>query len=76
MKITQNERILDYLETHETITPMEALYECGVMRLASRIADLKTKGYAIQKETIEVATRYGKTHVARYRLIRGASDGR
>ena len=38
---SQNERILDYMRTHGGITQMEAIKSIGVMRLASRISDLR-----------------------------------
>ena len=42
--LTQNQRILDYLDSHGSITQLEALNELGIMRLASRISDLRKRG--------------------------------
>lgn len=68
-KPTQNERILDYMERFGSITQIEALNELGVMRLASRISDLRKHGYHIHSENITVKNRYGeKCCVKRYRL--------
>lgn len=68
-KPTQNERILNYIDEFGSITQIEALRDIGVMRLASRISDLKRKGYNVisKKETIK--NRYGEvTHIKRYSL--------
>lgn len=66
---TQNERILRYLETHGSITQLEALAELGVMRLASRISDLKRQGYEIDGKMAKVQNRYGEIcRVKQYRL--------
>ena len=68
-KPTQNERILDYIAEHGSITQLEASTELGVMRLASRISDLKRKGYNIISKTETVKNRYGeKCSIKRYSL--------
>lgn len=67
--MTQCERLLDYLNTHDSITQMEALNELGIFRLASRISDLKRQGYIIDRKMIVVQNRYGESCcVAEYRL--------
>ena len=67
-KKTQKDQILEHLETKGSITPLEAQFLYGCMRLGARIWDLKHDGHAIITETVEVTTRTGKAHVARYRL--------
>ena len=68
---SQNERVLKYLQTHKRgITQYQALDKLGVMRLASRISDLREMGYPILKTTIEVKNRYDEVcRVAQYRLV-------
>ena len=67
MKITQCEMIEDYLDEWGSITPLEAMRDLGIMRLASRIADMKKSGLKIKSEMVSVATRNGgRTHIARY----------
>ena len=69
-KLTQNQRILDYISEFGSITQLEALRDLGVMRLASRISDLKRQGYNITSSIDVVKNRYGeKCRVKRYRLI-------
>jgi hypothetical protein len=66
-KPTQNERILDYIDQFGSITQLEALRDLGVMRLASRISDLRRLGFPIKSEIITVENRYGeKCRVKRY----------
>lgn len=73
---TQNQRILAYLDAHESITQIEALNALGIMRLASRISDLRKKGCPITSELVEVRNRYGETcRVKRYSMQRERVDG-
>ena len=69
MKITQCERILRHLKDYGSITSLEAVNEYGIMRLASRINDLRAQGIAISSEVATGKNRYGETtHYAVYRL--------
>ena len=68
-KLTQCERILRHLEDYGSITSMEAVNEYGIMRLASRINDLKSQGIAIASERATGKNRYGEsTSYSVYRL--------
>lgn len=51
---TQCDMILDYLKDFGEITQLDALKDLGIMRLASRVSELKRKGYAI-KTTMRTA---------------------
>ena len=42
---TQTQRIIDYIAEFGSITQLDALRDLGIMRLASRISDLKRQGY-------------------------------
>lgn len=69
MKTTQKQRVLRHLQTFGTITPLEALKEYGIMRLASRISDLKKEGYHISKSLKKHVNQFGEaTHYASYTL--------
>lgn len=73
---TQCERVLAYMEQYGSITQLEALKELGVMRLASRISNLKKDGYPIVSEMVTVENRYNeKCRVKRYMLSGGESNG-
>lgn len=66
-KETQAQRVLDYIREFGSITQLEALKELGVMRLASRISDLKRQGYIIESKPEAVLNRYGeKCYIKRY----------
>ena len=69
MRTSQCEKILDYMQKHGGITQLDAFLDIGCWRLASRISDLKKRGYAINREMIKVQNRYGESiPVARYSL--------
>ena len=73
-KPTQNERIMEYIKEFGSITQFEAFRDLGVMRLASRISDLRRNGIPIVSSTEEVKNRYGeKCHIKRYSLEAGDS---
>ena len=66
---TQNQRVLDYMQKHGSITQIEALRDICVMRLASRVSDLRRLGYDIASRTENVKNRYGeKFRIKRYSL--------
>lgn len=58
--------LLTYLERHGSVTPLEALSELGIYRLAARVSDLKAAGYGV---TSELVTFEGQ-RFAVYRLAR------
>ena len=67
--LTQCDRILRHFKDYGSITSLEAMQEYGIMRLASRISDLKRLGYVISVTTENGKNRYGeKTSYARYSL--------
>ena len=69
VKLTQCDRILRHMRDHGSISSLEAMNEYGIMRLASRINDLKAQGFAIVSEFSTGKNRYGEdTHFAVYRL--------
>ena len=67
--MTQTETILKHLRTHEGITALEAFEHYGIMRLASRICDIRKMGYHVICIRKKVPTRYGHAMVAFYKLI-------
>ena len=70
MKETQCDRILRHMRDYGTISSLEAITEYGILRLASRISDLKKRGYNIVSTTGTAMNRYGEeTHFSVYKLI-------
>ena len=74
MKITQCDRILRHLRDHGSISSLEAISEYGILRLASRINDLKRRGYKFRSETRKGRNRYGEA--TRYKVYRLIEDNR
>ena len=67
--MTQNDRLLSYLQSGHSITPKEADELFGCMRLGARIYDLKQRGYPIISERVDGVNKFGdKCHWARYRM--------
>lgn len=77
-KPTQAQRVLGYMENNGSITQMEAWKEIGVMRLASRISELRKNGWKITSKMVKVKNRYGETcNVKRYFIVEdGVDNGR
>lgn len=74
-KPTQAQRVLDYIREFGSITQLEALQYIGVMRLASRVSELKKAGHKIIGKTVAVTNRWEETcHVKQYSLEEGANN--
>ena len=71
MNATQCERIVQYMNDFGCITQLDALSDLGVMRLASRISNLRKSGVPIKKEMVSAKNRYGETvHFDRYQIVK------
>ncbi len=57
---TQCTDVLESLHTRGYIDPLIALQTYGIMRLASRILELKKRGYNIHSEMVPFKTQYGR----------------
>lgn len=67
--MTQNQKILQHLKLHGSITPVEALRDYGCMRLAARIANLRQSGHKIAAELVTGINREGgQVRFTRYTL--------
>lgn len=58
--MTQGQRIIQYLEEKESITPMEAFSDLGITKLSTRIGELKQSGYVIGDAFIDCKNRFGE----------------
>ena len=56
----QVQRLLNYMMSHRSVTQLEALRELGIMRLASRISEIRKLGYPVIKTMVEVTNQYGE----------------
>ena len=66
---THKEQILKYLTNHVSITPWIAIEKFGCTKLATRIGELISLGYEIEKGWLEGKNRNGhKVKVRKYWL--------
>lgn len=66
--MTQQERILDYIDRHGSITPMDAFLDLGITKLATRVSELIRGGVRIEKTQKSGKNRFGETvHFMEYR---------
>ena len=66
MKLSQNARLLAYLESHDGITQLEAFTELKICRLSERIREIERE-YIISHDPEKTS---GGARVVRYRLER------
>jgi len=67
--MTQCEKIVEYMKTHGSITARQA-YHLGIMRLASRISELRAAGMRIKTEDVKVKNRDGSfSYIAKYSFM-------
>lgn len=69
-KVSQCKRILRHMKDYGSISTLEAMNEYGIMRLGSRISDLRKMGHNIETTWKEGQNRYGeKTRWAEYKMV-------
>lgn len=70
MKITQKDRIINYIREFGSITSWEAYQDLGVMQLGARIDQLKKEGYEFKTEWETKQNRYKEpVSFKRYYLV-------
>ena len=75
MKITQKDRILEYIRKFGSISSFEAYANLGITQLGARIDQLKKEGYEFRTEWESNINRFGeKTDYKRYYLIDMVSE--
>lgn len=68
--MTQEQRILEYMKTHDGITTLQAYNDLGITRLSARIFDLRAAGHIISTERVSVMNRYREqTNVTKYKVV-------
>lgn len=69
MKITQRDRVINYIREFGSISSWEAYKDLGITQLATRIKELKEEGYEFKTEWESSTNRFGeKTDYKRYYL--------
>lgn len=67
--MTQEKRLLNYLQQGNKITRLQALVELGIFELSSRVVALQKQGYIFIKNRITVTNQFGeKCTVVEYSL--------
>jgi hypothetical protein len=69
MRETNKTRVIKYIKTYGSITPIQAINDLGNTRLSATIFELKELGWNFETELIKVQNRFGRTtNVAKYSL--------
>lgn len=69
MRITQKDRIINYIRQFGSISSWEAYSDLGITQLGARIDQLKKEGYEFKSEWVSNTNRFGeKTEYKRYYL--------
>ena len=59
-KAKQCKRIMDFVDKHGSINPLQALKGLGVMRLAARISDLEKAGAKFDHKLVQSKNQFGE----------------
>lgn len=65
---SQKQSILNDLLTGIRLTGLDILKNYGCIKASNRISELKADGYPIEKEMVDVKTKFGEKRVAQYRI--------
>ena len=69
-RITQRDRVLQYIRSEGSITALEAVRELGILQLSARLVELEKRGYRFKKHKEKSKNRYGEdVHYIRYSLL-------
>jgi len=60
MKMTQGERIIEYIRKFGSITSYDAYSDLGVTQFSTRVSELKEQGYEFKTEWESKENRYGE----------------
>lgn len=72
--MNQRERVLEYLQTGNKLTRLNAWERLGILEAPARISELRAKGYAIKTKMVTIQNRYGeRVSIAEWTM--GGSDG-
>ena len=69
-KITQRDRVLQYIRDFGYITSWQAYADLSITQLGTRIYELKERGYVFKKERVYTKNRMDEdTHYDKYMLV-------
>lgn len=68
-RLTQQEKIIKYIQDYGSISPFEAFADLGITKLATRISEMKRMGITFKQKYESTKNRYGeKVRYMRYFL--------
>lgn len=70
--MTQKEMVIEYIKKYGFITPMDAFYDLGITKLATRISELKKDGFSFVEIWRKDKNRFGKP--VKFMVYRLADD--
>lgn len=68
-RMSQTQRVLDYMRKHGSISQQEAINAFSCYRLAAKIFDLRQDGYIIKTDKVPFRNEYTSGFYAVYRLV-------
>ena len=75
MKLTQHQRVINYIKQFGSITPMEAFADLGITKLATRISEMRKGGMEFKIEMVQGKNRFQETvRYARYSFPEGNNE--
>ena len=75
--MTQEQRVLDYIREHGSITSMQAFTDLKITRLSARIFNLRARGFNIENVSHTYKNGQGTTTTyTEYVLIEGKDNDR
>lgn len=67
--MTQAKRILDHLQSGQTLTRLNSWDDLGILEAPARVSELRAMGHPIETKRRQVMNRYGdKVTIAEWRL--------
>jgi hypothetical protein len=67
--MSQQKRILNYLEQGKTLTRLNSWDELGILEAPARISELRAAGHKIHTEMVTINNKYGeKVRIAKWSL--------
>ena len=75
--MNQKQKVIRHLEKFGSITPLEAMNDYSIMRLTSRICELKDEGYVIKSELVSGVNKFKeKVTFSKYTLLNEEVEAR
>ena len=67
--MSQQKRILNYLEQGKTLTRLNSWDELGILEAPARISELRAAGHQIHTDMVAISNKYGeKVRIAKWSL--------